>query len=145
MPSPLPILIIEDDPVIGRALCRALERAQHEYECVESCAAASHLAGPYCAAIIDIHLSDGSGLDLFEDLYAHHVLGSVVFFSATVDIKEQERARGLGVLVHKTAGVEVAVETALRLALDYDVPESSTRASTPDLPCATNIDSAQRK
>ncbi|HXS18180.1 MAG TPA: response regulator [Polyangiaceae bacterium] len=145
MPSPLPILIIEDDPVIGRALCRALEQAQQQYDCVGSCAEALALAGPYCAAIIDIHLPDGNGLDLYEDLYAYHVLGAVVFFSATAVAQEQERASELGALVHKSAGVELAVDTALRLALDYDVPESSTRASTPELPCATSTDSAHRK
>src|SRR5689334_20752771 len=101
MPSPFPVLIIEDDPIIGRALCRALERAQQEYECVGSCADASQLSGPYSAAIIDIHLPDGSGLDLYEDLYAYHVLGPVVFFSATPDAHEQDRARSLGVLIHK--------------------------------------------
>jgi CheY-like chemotaxis protein len=145
MTSPFSVLIIEDDPIIARALCRALERAQQEYECVGSCAEASRLVGPYSAAIIDIHLPDGSGLDLYEELYAYHVLGPVVFFSASPEPDEQNRARALGILVHKEEGVDSAVETALRVAIEYEVPESSTRASTPELPCATKIDSAQRK
>lgn len=131
-----PILVIEDDPVIGRALCRALQALGQRYDYVGNCAACAELEGPYSTAIIDIHLPDGNGLDLFEELFSKGTVGSAVFFSATTVELEVVRAVELGTLIHKSQGVALAIEIAIKIATDYEAPESATRASTPQMPAA---------
>jgi DNA-binding response OmpR family regulator len=136
MESPPTILIIEDDPIIGRALCRALHMAGHKYDYVGNCSSTVDLRGPYAAAIIDIHFPDGNGLDLFEQLLARGVVSSAIFFSAATAATEVTRAIELGTLIHKSHGVAKAVDVAIRLAADFEMPESTTRASTPRMPAA---------
>lgn len=145
MPSSTPHLLIEDDPVIARALARALELSGRTSFWVASCADAHRLAGQYATAIVDLHLSDGNGLELFSILQERDVIAAAVFFSATTDPEEMRRAEELGIYIPKSSGVACAVEAAIRLEADGDAPESETRPSTPRLPASTPIDGALSK
>ena len=64
------ILLLEDDPALGRGICMALEAP----DCVSVCAATLRQAverlaeQPYDLLILDINLPDGSGLDLLRQL-----------------------------------------------------------------------------
>lgn len=67
MGKPLSFLIVEDDENVRRLIERAL-RAHGEVDAVSSCAAArlalrSHT---FDALIVDVHLADGSGMEVLE-------------------------------------------------------------------------------
>ncbi len=130
-----PILIVEDDPIIARALYRALSLAGYTGLLVTNRADGAKQEGPFAAAIVDIHLPDGSGLELFDELRRRSVVTNAIFFSATTDRKEITLARKAGTFVPKSDGVRCALEALLPLLVAEDEPpESETRSSTPRLP-----------
>lgn len=134
MPLPPLHLVIEDDPVIARALSRAFELNGRTSLCITSCSDAQHLGDHYVSAVIDLHLPDGNGLELFVHLHERGMVKNAVFFSATTDPDEIRRAEELGVFIPKAHGVDCAVEAALHLEADDEPPESETRPSTPRMP-----------
>lgn len=115
MPTPLTLLVVEDDPAVTRAITRLLRDQGVEFCAVDSVAAALDAQVQNAIAIIDLDLPDGSGLALFEELRARGAVTSVVFFSATADVQQIARARVLGAFVAKQAGAAAAVKTALSL------------------------------
>ncbi len=132
MPLPPPLLVVEDDPTIARAIKRELKA--HGFECILAQSAEEARGGSYSGlAIVDINLPDGNGLDLFEELNADGHVMSAVFFSATQNLEECERAQRLGKFVPKSSGVHMAVATALQLLRTSTPPRSATRPSNPQV------------
>src|SRR5690606_36670741 len=82
MRCPSDVLLVEDDALIARALWRRLgargARARH----VSHCATALGLSGPYRAAIFDIDLPDGDGVELARRLLGRGVVERAVFYTA---------------------------------------------------------------
>ena len=66
------ILIVEDDPALGRGLVLALESAERACTLASDCAGARRAlaASSFDLAIFDINLPDGSGLTLLEETRA---------------------------------------------------------------------------
>ena len=66
------ILIVEDDPALGRGLVLALEGAERVCTLASDCAGARRAlaASSFDLAIFDINLPDGSGLTLLEETRA---------------------------------------------------------------------------
>lgn len=66
------ILIVEDDPALGRGLVLALEGAERACTLASDCAGARKAlaASSFALAIFDINLPDGSGLTLLEETRA---------------------------------------------------------------------------
>ena len=66
------ILIVEDDPALGRGLVLALEGAKRACTLASDCAGARRAlaAASFSLAIFDINLPDGSGLALLEETRA---------------------------------------------------------------------------
>ena len=66
------ILIVEDDPALGRGLVLALEGAERACTLASDCAGARRAlaASSFDLAIFDINLPDGSGLTLLEETRA---------------------------------------------------------------------------
>ncbi|MFN8620707.1 MAG: response regulator transcription factor [Chloroflexota bacterium] len=64
------LLVIEDDPRLGRMLARLLTQDRHVVELATTCRDGRDLAaaGRFDALILDIGLPDGSGLDVARDL-----------------------------------------------------------------------------
>lgn len=64
--APANILVLEDDPILLQILCRHLESIGLNVIPTSTCseARAKLESGPVQLAILDIHLPDGSGLDL---------------------------------------------------------------------------------
>lgn len=94
--SPPALLLVEDDPAIARTAAYALEREGFRVDHVMLALDARHrLLAPthgYAAAILDIGLPDGSGLDLCRDL--RHVSSlPIVILSARGE--EMDRVLGL--------------------------------------------------
>jgi two-component system catabolic regulation response regulator CreB len=89
------LLLVEDDPAIARAVVYALQREGFRVDHVGLLRdARARLAPPqpYAAAILDVGLPDGSGLDLCRELRAHGTL-PLIFLSARGE--EMDRVLGL--------------------------------------------------
>ena len=92
----VPLLLLEDDPAIARTAAYALQREGFEVEhvlLVREARARLVPAGRYRAAILDIGLPDGSGLDLCRELRAHQPALPIVLLSARGE--EMDRVLGL--------------------------------------------------
>jgi|GEM_PF-1976373 len=110
-----PLLVVEDDSAVARALGRLLKNRKIVFKVAASMEEALNARGPFQAAIIDLELPDGSGLDLFERLHASQTIEVAVFFSATTDSAEIEQANARGLFIPKQAGAEAAVNAAVLL------------------------------
>ena len=66
------ILIVEDDPALGRGLVLALKGAERACTLASDCVGARRAlaASSFALAIFDINLPDGSGLTLLEETRA---------------------------------------------------------------------------
>lgn len=115
------LLIVEDDAAVARAIERVLKRPEWQIRTVRSCEEARWLIStlPYFdVAIIDIHLTDGSGIEIGQELLAAGAMREAVIFSAELGA-DAEDARTLGAFVHKTEGPERlrgAVDDAMQRA-----------------------------
>ncbi len=115
------LLIVEDDAAVGRAIERVLKRPEWQIRTVRSCEEARWLISslPYFdVAIIDIHLPDGSGIEVGQELLAAGAMREAVVYSAELGA-DVEDARTLGVFVHKTEGpqrLRSAVDSAMERA-----------------------------
>lgn len=110
MRCPSDVLLVEDDALIARALWRRLgargARARH----VSHCATALGLSGPYRAAIFDIDLPDGDGVELARRLLDRGVVERAVFYTACSNPARLARASGLGVVWRKPGSVSRMID-----------------------------------
>jgi two-component system catabolic regulation response regulator CreB len=90
------LLLLEDDPAVGRTAAYALEREGFRVDHVMLVAQARERLGPvphrHAAAILDIGLPDGSGLDLCREL--RHA-SSLPIIMLTARGEEMDRVLGL--------------------------------------------------
>jgi len=115
-----PALVVEDDPVMQRRLCRVLAAAGCAIEHVaiaESVADARRLLAErsFGVALVDIGLPDGSGIDLVGELQTRHpLLPAVVISAFRADdiILAALRAGAIGYLLKERDDIEL--ELALR-------------------------------
>ena len=63
------ILVVEDEPRMGRFIERALSEQAYTVRLVETCAAARDALAdsPYDAIVLDLGLPDGDGLELLRE------------------------------------------------------------------------------
>ena len=130
------ILLVEDDPVVGRAVERAMTRAGLRVEHVRSCLAARALRGPFDCAVMDIDLPDGNGVDLSADLSADGVAHSTLFFTGSSDHELLARARGIGPIVRKAEGTALLID--LLMAEQIDPPRSQLKPKGPTQPVSSS-------
>ena len=92
------ILILEDDPVLRRQLCRVFEARRCEVVETASvagfCAAAA--ARPFDACLLDLWLPDGNGLDAWERVRPSQAGALAVVMSGEPTPEAHARARALG-------------------------------------------------
>jgi DNA-binding response OmpR family regulator len=96
------ILLVDDSPVVRRAVARRLEA--EGFDVREEGSAAGALgadAALLAAAIIDIELPDGSGIDLAADLRARAASLPVAFFTATASPTVLAQTRPYGAVFAK--------------------------------------------
>ena len=93
---PIPLLLVEDDPAIARTVVYALQREGFQVDHVllvrEALQRLRDPSRSYAAAILDIGLPDGNGLDLCRDLRRTSNL-PIVMLSARGE--EMDRVLGL--------------------------------------------------
>src|SRR5262245_36290659 len=96
------LLIAEDEPAIGRALARALEKEGYTVDVARTHADSLAFHGEYDCGVFDIELPDSDGVDLASSLHVRGVVKEIVFFSGMSDGKSEARARARGAYVHKS-------------------------------------------
>lgn len=99
------ILIVEDEPAVGRALARTLEREGYAVDLARTHADSLSFHAEYACGIFDIDLPDSDGVDLAARLKGRGVVKEVIFFSGLSDGKSEARARECGSYVHKSEGI----------------------------------------
>lgn len=102
----LQVLIVEDDPMIRRAITRALQGAGHEVVAVEHCGGARGLGRAFDVAVLDLELPDGTGVDMAGELLGLGATEGVVFFSGAADPSLLVRAARLGEVVAKSGDLQ---------------------------------------
>jgi DNA-binding response OmpR family regulator len=107
------VLVIEDDPTVARALRRALEVQSVACEIAGSAKEVREIKRTFKLAIVDVNLPDGNGIDLYDELLSEKRVGAGIFFTATDDEQDKQRATLLGPVIPKSEGVEAAVNIAI--------------------------------
>lgn len=100
------ILVVEDYPPLATVIAISLKRLGHEVVRVGSVQRARRVEGPFEAAVLDVDLPDGSGIDLARTLLDSELVQSAIFFTATRDAEARAAALRVGPVVDKTIGVE---------------------------------------
>ncbi len=101
----LRLLVVEDFPPLAKGLARALRQAGYLTQVAASRAEARHVDGWFDAAIVDLELPDGTGIEVARDLNANGQVAQVVFFTACIDAGLLASAAEVGRVVDKGAGV----------------------------------------
>lgn len=104
MHAPFRVLIVEDDPLVARALGRLLMRQGLRVDAVTSCQAARLLDDHYDLGIFDIELPDGFGTNLARELVLRATVRGVVFYTGASYQPLLRRAWELGEVVPKESG-----------------------------------------
>ncbi len=138
-PSPPCVLLLEDDPSVQRFVQLALEELPLQLHCCASVAQARDLLRtlPVQLLLSDLHLPDGSGLALCQELQAtaRHPAPLIVVFSGGVDtlLEQQLRRSGVWQVLHKPVPLGQlvqCVEQALAGPLSGNPSGSHTAAAT---------------
>jgi sigma-B regulation protein RsbU (phosphoserine phosphatase) len=125
----LPVLIVDDDLTTTRVLEGLLRGAGFATLCAYDLAGAEALvhSQPVSLILLDVHLPDGSGLDLCSRITAEPDLAGVpiLFISANSDVETKVRgfaAGGVDYISKPLMGAEVLarVRTHLRLRAAYE-------------------------
>lgn len=93
------ILLIEDDETLRFTISRALRKAEHDVESVESISQARQCiqSAPFDLVLTDVHLvGDESGIDFIEELRAGGFRGGVIVMTAFANVDDAVRAMKLG-------------------------------------------------
>jgi CheY-like chemotaxis protein len=95
--TPARILVVDDHELGRRLIARVLEREGHEVIAVASLSAA--VAAACChtpaLAVLDLHLSDGDGLELVRVLRDDPRTAAAPIVACTAAVEEPERRRAL--------------------------------------------------
>jgi DNA-binding response OmpR family regulator len=140
----LKILVVEDDPLVGRALRRALTERGHAVELAVTCGQARGATLPFDCAVLDIDLPDGSGLALARELLGT-VSPTVVFFSGSDDPQVRLDASDLGTFVPKSAGVEQLLEIVMESVEEAANEIAAGAEDTPQPPGSPRTRTGPRK
>ncbi|HEY3233533.1 MAG TPA: response regulator [Polyangiaceae bacterium] len=112
------LLIVEDDPALGRAVERVLVTAGYAVLVANSCAQARKAPTKFDGAVLDMNLGDGDGVGLAQELLAKNKARVIIFFTASTDDDLARRARALGPIVSKNGEPQElldAIATELRV------------------------------
>ncbi|HVY28620.1 MAG TPA: response regulator [Polyangiaceae bacterium] len=97
------LLLVEDNPAVGRAIAKSLRAQGHTVTLVHSYAEARAATGYHDVGVFDITLPDGDGIDLCEQLLRERRIGGALFCSGSVDDLLIERAQETAPVVSKEA------------------------------------------
>ena len=98
------LLVVEDDPTLGRAVERLLAVDGHRVVSARWFHEALAAPGAFDLGIFDIRLPDGCGIELADRLRAEGIVRDVVFYSGISDEARLGQARLRGTVVPKSRG-----------------------------------------
>ena len=111
------ILLAEDERTISRLVIQVLTAEGHEVNAVRSAAEAIQLlpAGKYDLILLDLHLSDGDGLQVIEAIDSGPAVRPrvIVMTGATQFAAEDPRAARVAAVLHKPFALH-ELEAAVR-------------------------------
>jgi len=123
------VLVVEDDPLVQRALRRLFATAGHRVELFDCLAAfrARDLPEEPTCLVLDLHLPDGNGLELVDELHARGTPVSAVVITAHGDVPTTVRAmrKGAVELIEKPFDND----QVLRAVAEGLAHDASTRAA----------------
>lgn len=92
------ILLVEDEPKVGRFIQRGLGEVAYTCVWVRTIAEAedAHAEGPHDLVILDLNLPDGDGLDLLRRWRACGFNEPVIILSARADLNDRVEGLNLG-------------------------------------------------
>jgi DNA-binding response OmpR family regulator len=134
-------LLVEDDPILARAVERCLRARGADVVIAHTCERARSLDGSFDTAVLDIELPDGSGIDVAKHLLAERKTLAVVFFSGQDDPEVIRRAEQLGVFVHKSQGAGALLDALMVTVLQA----AGTHATASTVPPRTVSTGVRRK
>lgn len=97
----LNLLLVEDNPAVGRAIAKSLRAQGHAVTLAHSYAEARAATGYHDVGVFDITLPDGDGIELCELLLRERRIGGALFCSGSVDDLLIERAQETAPVVSK--------------------------------------------
>jgi two-component system response regulator HydG len=102
------LLVVEDDEKLARSMGRFLSQRGFVVRLVETEAGALEMLGEATpeAAILDVHLADGSGLDVLEHLRQVGASIPAIVMTADDSLAVRQRAERLGVAAFLTKPVQ---------------------------------------
>lgn len=80
-PSTAAVLVVDDEPMVGKSLARVLRREGWSVVLADGVAAALALEGPWAAVVTDFSMGDGTGLDLAKALRGRGYRGRIVLIT----------------------------------------------------------------
>lgn len=123
--TPLNLLLVEDNPAVGRAIAKSLRAQGHSVTLVHTAADARAAVGYHDVGVFDITLPDGDGIQLCEQLLKERRVGGALFCSGSVDDLLLERAQQTAPVVSKEASF-----WELRSAIEGAAPQTSRSGSS---------------
>lgn len=131
---PETFLVVDDDPVFGRVLARALARRGFQVDVAQTAAAALEAAkGRLPAyAVVDLRLGEDSGLQLVERLLTVHKRMRIVVLTGYASIATAVEAIKLGA-VHYLAKPADADEIVAALGRQHADSEVTPPANPPSI------------
>lgn len=92
------VLVVEDDPLVQRALGRLFRKAGHRVELFDSLETfrSTDLPEEPACLVLDLHLPDGNGLEIVDELHAAGTALSAVVITAHGDVPTTVRAMRKG-------------------------------------------------
>jgi DNA-binding response OmpR family regulator len=109
-------LLVEDDPLVARAVERCLRARGVDVIVAATCEAARSMKGTFDTAVLDIELPDGDGIEVANHLLQHRTAPVIVFFSGHDAPEVVSRAEEIGMFVHKSLGPDALLD-ALTMAV----------------------------
>jgi DNA-binding response OmpR family regulator len=109
------VLLLEDDPLVGRSIVRLLRRHGIAITLVPNASEIAELTGQFDVGIFDIDLPGQNGVDVAVQCHAQSLVGAILFFSATSDTQRIAAAKELGEFIDKGDGTALLVERVLGL------------------------------
>jgi DNA-binding response OmpR family regulator len=124
------LLLVEDNPAVGRAIAKSLRAQGHAVTLAHSCAEAYGVVGPHDVGIFDLTLPDGDGIELCERLLREGRLGGALFCSGSIDDLLLERAQQTAPVISKEASFSELCDAIDRSAPHPSRPAGATPGAT---------------